>query len=49
MFDTVLWAGRFARVAHRVPVVLPPRRAMKLALCGDSRAKDANIREALLA
>jgi hypothetical protein len=29
-------------------VVLLPRRAVKLALCGDSRAKDANIRQALI-
>jgi hypothetical protein len=48
VFDTVLWAGRFAEAAHRVPVVLLPRRAVKLALCGDSRAKDTNIRQALL-
>jgi hypothetical protein len=48
VFDTVLWAGRFAEAARRVPVVMLPRRAVKLALCGDSRAKDANIRQALL-
>ena len=48
VFDTVPWAGRFAEAAHRVPVVLLPRRAVKLALCGDSRAKDANIRQALI-
>jgi hypothetical protein len=48
VFDTVLWAGRFAEAAHRVPVVLLPRRAVKLALCGDLRAKDANIRQALI-
>ena len=48
VFDTVLWAGRFAEAAHRAQVVLLPRRAVKLALCGDSRAKDANIRQALL-
>jgi hypothetical protein len=48
VFDTVLWAGRFAEAAHRVPVVLLPRRAVKLALCGDSPAKDANIRQALI-
>jgi 5-methylcytosine-specific restriction protein A len=48
VFDTVLWAGRFAEAAHRVPVVLLPRRAVKLALCGDSRARDANIRQALI-
>jgi hypothetical protein len=48
VFDTVLWAGRFAEAAHRVPVVMVPRRAVKLALRGDSRAKDANIRQALI-
>lgn len=48
VFDTVFWAGRFAEAVHRIPVVLLPRRAVKLALCGDSRAKDANIRAALL-
>lgn len=48
VFDTVWWAGRFAEAAHRVPVVMLPRRAVKLALCADSRAKDANIRQALL-
>src|SRR6185503_14865134 len=48
VFDTVWWAGRFAEAAHRVPVVLLPRRAVKLALCGDSRARDANIRQALI-
>jgi hypothetical protein len=40
--------GRFAEAAHRVPVVILPRRAVMLALCGDSRAKDANIRQALI-
>ena len=42
------WAGRFAEAASRVPVVMLPRRAVKLTLCGDSRAKDANIRQAFL-
>lgn len=48
VFDAFLWAGRLAEAAHRVPVVLLPRRAVKPTLCGDSRAKDANIRRALL-
>ena len=48
VFDTVWWAGRFAEAASRVPVVMLPRPAVKLALCGDSRAKDANIRQALI-
>jgi hypothetical protein len=48
VFDTVLWAGRFAEAAHRARVVMLPRRTVKLALCADSRAKDANIRQALI-
>jgi hypothetical protein len=48
VFDTVLWAGRFVEAAHRVRVAMLPRRAVKLALCADSRAKDANIRQALI-
>ena len=48
VLDTAWWSGRFAEAAARVPVVMLPRRAMKLALCGDSRAKDANIRQALI-
>lgn len=48
VFDTVLWAGRFAEAANRATVVMLPRRAVKLALCGDLRAKDANIRQALI-
>jgi hypothetical protein len=48
VFDTAWWSGRFAEAAARVPVVMLPRRAVKLALCGDSRAKDANIRAALI-
>ena len=48
VFDTVWWAGRFAEAASRVHVVMLPRRAVKLALCGDSRAKAANLRQALL-
>ena len=48
VFDTVHWAGRFTEAARPVPVVQLPRRTVKLALCHDSRAKDANIRQALL-
>lgn len=50
VFRTVLWSGRFAEVwrAGMAPVVLVPRRAVKLALCGTSTAKDANVRRAVL-
>lgn len=51
VFETVFWSGRFAEAwerrshtaAHRLP-----RLAVKVALCHDSRAKDANIRQALI-
>lgn len=51
VFETVFWSGRFAQaweagvgdVAVRIG-----RRAIKLALCGTSRANDGNIRAALL-
>jgi hypothetical protein len=48
VFDTVWWSGRFAEAARPTAVVQLPRRAVKLALCADSRAKDTNIRQALL-
>ncbi len=48
VFDTVFWSGRFAEAAYPMPVTLLPRRDVKLAICGDSRAKDANIRQALI-
>ena len=48
VFETVFVSGQMAEAAHRVPVVLLPRRAVKLALCGDSRARDANIRQACI-
>jgi hypothetical protein len=47
VFDTVWWRP-VREAASRVGVVMLPRRAVKLALCGDSRAKDANIRQALI-
>ena len=48
VFDTVWWAGRFAEAVHPTPTYQVPRREVKLELCADSRAKDANIRVALL-
>jgi hypothetical protein len=47
VFDTVWWSGRFAE-ARNGDVEQLSRRAVKLALCGSARAKDANIRQALL-
>lgn len=50
VFATVWWAGRFAEAADRggTPTATLPRRAVKLELCGNSRAKDGNIRQALI-
>ena len=46
---TVIWTGRFQQ-AWRSPesVVLVKRSAIKSHLCGTQRAKDANVRAALL-
>jgi hypothetical protein len=46
-FDTVFWSGRFVQ-AWGVKWEALPRRAVKLYLCGSMRAKDANIRQAIL-
>ncbi len=48
VFDTVHWSGRFTEAARPAPVVQLPRRDVKLAICGNSRAKDANIRAELI-
>lgn len=49
VFETVRWIGRFQQ-AWRYPelVQLVYRKDVKLHLCGNPRAKDANIRQALL-
>ena len=46
-FETCVWIGRFIEVA-RLDVELIFRKDIKLFLCGTMRAKDANIRQALL-
>ena len=48
VFRTVHWSGRFAEALHPTPVFLLPRKAVKIHLCNSLRAKDANIRQALL-
>lgn len=48
-FDTCVWIGRFQQAYARPEAVRFVRRhAVKLHLCGNSRAKDSNIRQALL-
>jgi hypothetical protein len=50
VFDTARWVGRFqeAAEARGFPVSLTVRREVKLHLCGQARAKDANIRQAII-
>lgn len=46
VFETVLWIGRFIQAYGGGEKVY--RQEVKLTLCRDSRAKDANIRQAIL-
>ncbi len=48
VFETVLWIGRFIEAVHPHPVALVYRKDVKMHLCGTTRAKDPNIRQALL-
>jgi hypothetical protein len=48
VFETVFWSGRFAEAASPLPVHRIGRKAVKLHLCGSARAKDANVRQALI-
>jgi len=47
IFNTVFWTGRFCQ-AWKGPWSRVPRREVKLHLCGSMRAKDSNIRQALI-
>jgi len=47
VFETCVWIGRFIEVA-RVEPRLVYRRDAKLHLCHSPRAKDANVRQALI-
>ena len=47
--ETILWTGRFIQEWRRPEeVICVKRSAVKLALCGTTKAKDANIRQALI-
>jgi hypothetical protein len=59
VFETVFWSGRFVEAwrqkvyngqpwAHGRTWSLLPRKTVKMTLCGSPRAKDANIRQALI-
>lgn len=47
VFDTCVWIGRFTQAA-KCEVRRVFRRDVKLHLCGSTRAKDGNIRQALI-
>lgn len=51
-FETVHWAGRFMEAWETATGGLPvnriTRRTIKVHLCGDTKAKDPNIRQALI-
>lgn len=51
VFDTCVWIGRFAQAIIQATKITPERIYRieeKLALCRDSKAKDSNIRQALI-
>jgi hypothetical protein len=48
VFETVRWIGRFEEATRGVPTELICRRDVKLHLCNSARAKDVNVRAALL-
>lgn len=51
VFDTCRWIGRYEEVLSRKLYILPTliyRQQEKLHICHDSRAKDTNIRRALI-
>ncbi len=48
IFETVFWSGRFAEAYGMAMVHRMKRLEVKLHLCHDSRAKDGNIRQAIL-
>lgn len=50
VFDTCIEIGRFVEIAEArgLPVNLIPRQNVKLELCGSPRAKDPNVRQALI-
>lgn len=48
VFETCLWIGRYIQAVAPKPVRLVIRREVKQYLCGSDRAKDGNIRQALI-
>lgn len=47
VFETVFWSGRFAQAWNK-QLYRVKRHEVKMHLCGNMRAKDANVRQALI-
>lgn len=48
VFETCVAIGRIVQIARNLPIQYICRREEKINLCGSMRAKDANIRQALI-
>jgi hypothetical protein len=52
VFETCVWIGRFMQYwchfASEQSITRIPRKEVKVHLCGTTKAKDANIRQALI-
>lgn len=48
VFETCFWSGRFAQAYEAGPVERITRGEVKMNLCGSMRAKDANVRQAIV-
>jgi hypothetical protein len=49
VFETCVWVGRFQQAWHKPEAVeLVYRKDVKMHLCGTTKAKDPNVRQALL-
>lgn len=50
VFETCVWIGRYIQVLRTpfVPTTFVYRRQVKLNLCGSAKAKDVNVRQALV-
>lgn len=48
VFETVFWSGRFAQALSPAKVERMSRKTVATAICGSARAKDANVRQALI-
>ena len=48
VFETCLWIGEFRAIMRPQPITLCYRKDIKLHLCGTTKAKDPNVRQALI-